>query len=170
MSTPTNDLVVLGLAVQFLPQVITETFLIALLTAILLKVVLEVVLVAKKAVVSGIRTAPSAWRRTVSIMMLVTLLPGLIVESWVLRRVVGCGATTRVGIPDSRTRHADAWGASGCCAPRRRTGPLSGPRSSSVREGGVVPTASSTRRLRRRAEPLAAWAHPSVQLPASIDE
>jgi hypothetical protein len=83
-------LLVLGLAVQFLPQVITETFVIAVLTAILLKLVLEVVLIAKKAVVSGIRTAPSAWRRAVSIVMLVALLPGSkFVVLWLVDIVFG---------------------------------------------------------------------------------
>ena len=40
--------VVLGLAVQYLPQVISETFTLTLLTAVLLKVTLEIVLALKR--------------------------------------------------------------------------------------------------------------------------
>lgn len=69
-------LVVLGLAIQFFPEVISETFLLAVLTAILLKLVLEVIIAVKKAATDSIRTASSTWRRAVSIAMLVALLPG----------------------------------------------------------------------------------------------
>jgi hypothetical protein len=51
--------VVLNLAVQFLPAVISETFTLSLLTAALLKVALEVVLVLKGAVLARFRAAPS---------------------------------------------------------------------------------------------------------------
>jgi hypothetical protein len=64
---------VLNLATQFFPQMITETFVVSVLTAILLKVVLEVVVALKKRVTSSIRTAPNVWRRVISI---VALLPG----------------------------------------------------------------------------------------------
>ena len=55
-------LVVLGVFSELFPRVISETFLLALLTAILLKVVLELVLVVKKRVVARIRAAPTARR------------------------------------------------------------------------------------------------------------
>jgi hypothetical protein len=49
--------VVLNLAIQYLPRVISETFTLSLLTAALLKVSLEVVLVLKGAVLSRLRGA-----------------------------------------------------------------------------------------------------------------
>lgn len=49
--------VVLNLFVEYLPQIISETFSLSLLTAVLLKGVLEVVLIAKKRVVSRFRRA-----------------------------------------------------------------------------------------------------------------
>jgi hypothetical protein len=69
-------LVVLGLFIQFFPAVISETFVLALLTAILLKIVLEVVLWAKKKVVARIRSADSGAARAVSIVTLLLILPG----------------------------------------------------------------------------------------------
>lgn len=62
--------------VQFLPQVITESFPITVLTALLLKLVLEVVLVAKKAVVARVRDAATTARRVGSASMLLLVLPG----------------------------------------------------------------------------------------------
>ncbi|WP_404430234.1 hypothetical protein LG299_11245 [Microbacterium lacus] len=67
---------VLNLATQFVPQMITETFVVSVLTAILLKLVLEVVVALKKRVTGSIRTAPNVWRRVISIVSLVALLPG----------------------------------------------------------------------------------------------
>ena len=49
--------VVLNLAAEYAPQVITESFTISLLTAIMLKLVLEVVLVAKDRVKGRLRAA-----------------------------------------------------------------------------------------------------------------
>jgi hypothetical protein len=49
--------VVLNLAVEYVPSVITETFTISLLTAVLLKVVLEVILAGKGIAVSRLRSA-----------------------------------------------------------------------------------------------------------------
>ena len=69
-------LVVLGVFIQLFPDVISETFLLALLTAILLKVVLELVLWAKKEIVARIRSAET-WRvRIVSLITLLLVLPG----------------------------------------------------------------------------------------------
>lgn len=69
-------LVVLCLFVQFVPAVISESFLASLLTAIVLKIVLELVLAAKKLAVSRLRTATKPVTRIVSVGMLVVLLPG----------------------------------------------------------------------------------------------
>ena len=69
-------LVVLGLFVQFLPAVISESFALTLLTAVLLKLVLEVVTAAKKRVLGAMKSADSRGRRAVSVATLVLLLPG----------------------------------------------------------------------------------------------
>lgn len=66
-------LVVLGVFTQLFPEVISETFLLALLTAILLKIVLEGVLWVKKRVLSHIRGSETATARIVNVLM---LLPG----------------------------------------------------------------------------------------------
>lgn len=59
-------LVVLGVFVQLFPAVISESFLLSLLTAILLKVVLEAVLWGKKKVVARLKTAETIAVRVVS--------------------------------------------------------------------------------------------------------
>lgn len=69
-------LVVLGVFTQVFPAVITETFLLALLTAALLKIVLEGVLLLKKALVARLRTANSRWGRASALVMLLLVLPG----------------------------------------------------------------------------------------------
>ncbi len=70
-------LVVLGVFTQVFPAVITETFLLALLTAALLKIVLEGVLLLKKALVARLLTANSRWRRASALVMLLLVLPGI---------------------------------------------------------------------------------------------
>lgn len=69
-------LVVLGIYIQLLPNVLSESFLLALLTAILLKVVLEVVLRAKKAVVARLRSAETTAGRVSSALALVAVMAG----------------------------------------------------------------------------------------------
>lgn len=69
-------LVVLGVFTQLFPEVISETFLLALLTAILLKIVLEGVLWVKKRVLSRIRGSETATARIVNVLMLILILPG----------------------------------------------------------------------------------------------
>lgn len=69
-------LVVLGVFVQFFPEVIAESFLLSLLTAVLLKIVLEVVTLVKKRIVARIRDARSLWVRVVNIASLLVLMPG----------------------------------------------------------------------------------------------
>ena len=68
-------LVVLGIFIQLFPAVITETFLLALLTAILLKLVLEVVLWAKKRILKRFRTAETSAVRVASAITLLLVLP-----------------------------------------------------------------------------------------------
>ena len=51
--------VVLNVAIEYLPRVISETFTLSLLTAVLLKVSLEVVLLLKGAVLTRLRSATS---------------------------------------------------------------------------------------------------------------
>ena len=68
--------VVLGLFVQFFPAVITESFLITLLTAVLLKLVLESVVWAKTRLLSRLRPGQPGPRRAVSAVMLLLVLPG----------------------------------------------------------------------------------------------
>ena len=53
--------VVLNLAVQYMPSVISETFTASLLTALLLKITLEGVLLAKGRVLGRLKAAPSRW-------------------------------------------------------------------------------------------------------------
>lgn len=69
-------LVVLGVFIQLFPEVISESFLLALLTAVLLKVVLEGVLFVKKRIVARIRSAQSPWIRVVNVAALLLVLPG----------------------------------------------------------------------------------------------
>jgi hypothetical protein len=69
-------LVVLGLFTQWFPDVIAETFSLAVLTAVLLKVVLEVVLRVKKRIVGRVRDAQSGAVRTINALALLLVLPG----------------------------------------------------------------------------------------------
>lgn len=94
-------LVVLGVFTQLFPEVISETFLLALLTAILLKLVLEGVLLVKKRIISRIRGARSAWIRAVNIAALLLVLPGskflvLEVVAWLFGDAVHLGGFFQV--------------------------------------------------------------------------
>ena len=62
--------VVLNLAIQYLPAVISETFTLSLLTAALLKVTLEFVLLLKGAVLARLRGATTRLAKTTSALML----------------------------------------------------------------------------------------------------
>jgi hypothetical protein len=62
--------VVLNLAVQYLPAVISETFTLSLLTAVLLKVALELVLVLKGVVLARFRSAATRPAKLVSGLLL----------------------------------------------------------------------------------------------------
>lgn len=69
-------LVVLGLFIQLLPAVISETFILALLTAILLKLVLELVLRVKKLIIRRVRDAQTRTARAINAIALLLVLPG----------------------------------------------------------------------------------------------
>ncbi len=62
--------VVLNLAVEYLPAVISETFTVSLLTALLLKVVLEVVVDLKNRVKARFRAATTPWGKGASALLL----------------------------------------------------------------------------------------------------
>ena len=62
--------VVLNLAIQYLPAVISETFTLSLLTAVVLKVTLELVLLLKGAVLDRLRGATTRLAKATSALML----------------------------------------------------------------------------------------------------
>lgn len=62
--------VVLNLAIEYVPAVISEGFTLSLLTAVLLKVALEVVLAAKNTVLARFRTAPTRRAKVTSALLL----------------------------------------------------------------------------------------------------
>ncbi|MEL4319917.1 hypothetical protein WJX64_12950 [Leifsonia sp. YIM 134122] len=69
-------LVILGLFVQFFPAVISESFLLSLLTAVLLKVALEVVVALKTRVVARVRAATTLPGRAVAAALLFVVAAG----------------------------------------------------------------------------------------------
>lgn len=69
-------LIVLGTFSQVFPAVISESFLLSLLTAILLKVVLEVVTWVKKKAIARIRSDGGGGRRAVGVVVLLLIMPG----------------------------------------------------------------------------------------------
>lgn len=69
-------LVVLGAFSQLFPAVISETFLLALLTAILLKIVLEIVVWVKAQALARIRSEGAVTSRVIGVVVLVLVLPG----------------------------------------------------------------------------------------------
>jgi hypothetical protein len=68
--------VVLNLAVEYLPAVLSETFTLTLLTAVLLKLVLELVLLAKRVILRRVRSATKVGPRILAIATLLLVLPG----------------------------------------------------------------------------------------------
>jgi hypothetical protein len=69
-------LVVLGTFSQLFPAVISESFLLSLLTAILLKGLLEVVMLVKKAAIARIRSDRGTGARIIGVVVLLLVLPG----------------------------------------------------------------------------------------------
>ena len=62
--------VVLNLAAEYLPAVITETFTLSLLTAILLKVVLELVVLLKDRAKRRLKTSTGVAGKTLGVLLL----------------------------------------------------------------------------------------------------
>ena len=82
--------VVLNLAIQYLPSVISETFTLSLLTAALLKVTLELVLVLKGVVLARLRGATTRKARTTSAVLLWVVAAGSkLVVLWLIDIVFG---------------------------------------------------------------------------------
>ncbi|QWF23028.1 hypothetical protein KM427_04660 [Nocardioides sp. LMS-CY] len=82
--------VVLNLAIQYLPQVISETFTLSLLTAALLKVALEVVLLLKGAVLARLRGATTRPAKTAFALVLWAVAAGSkLVVLWLIDLVFG---------------------------------------------------------------------------------
>lgn len=86
--------VVLNLFIEYLPQVVSETFTLSLLTAILLKGVLEVVVAAKNRVKARFRSAATPWGKVLAAVMLWLVLFGskfVVLEA--VRLVFGTGVS-----------------------------------------------------------------------------
>ena len=82
--------VVLNVAIQYLPRVISETFTLSLLTAVLLKVSLEVVLILKGAVLSLLRGATTRLGKAVFALALWVVAAGSkLVVLWLIDIVFG---------------------------------------------------------------------------------
>ncbi len=82
--------VVLNLAVEYLPAVISETFTLSLLTAVLLKVTLEAVLLLKGAVLARLRGASTRLAKSTAALMLWGVAAGSkVVVLWLIDRAFG---------------------------------------------------------------------------------
>ena len=66
-------LLVLGLFTQFLPNVITESFIVSLLTAVLFKLALEVIAVLKTRILDRVRASRSVARKVLNTALLLLL-------------------------------------------------------------------------------------------------
>ena len=87
--------VVLNLAVQFVPMVISETFTVSLLTALLLKVVLEVVVFFKNRVKARFKAATTPLGKTGSALLLWLI---LVASKFVVLELVALLFGTRVSL------------------------------------------------------------------------
>ena len=87
--------VVLNLAVQFVPMVISETFTVSLLTALLLKVVLEVVVFFKNRVKARFKAATTPLGKTGSALLLWVI---LVASKFVVLELVALLFGTRVSL------------------------------------------------------------------------
>lgn len=82
--------VILNLAIEYLPTVISESFSLSLLTALLLKVTLEVVLLVKGAVMARLRTAATRRARTTAAVMLWAVAAGSkLIVLWLIEATFG---------------------------------------------------------------------------------
>lgn len=92
--------VVLNLAVEYLPAVISEGFTLSLLTALLLKVALEVVIVVKGWVVARLRAATTRAGKVVAGLMLWVVAAGSkLVVLWLVDLVFGSSVSLGGFIP-----------------------------------------------------------------------
>ena len=66
-------LVVLGLFTQLLPNVITESFIVSLLTAVLFKLALELIAILKTRILDRVRASRTAARKTLNAALLLAL-------------------------------------------------------------------------------------------------
>lgn len=83
-------LVVLGLFTQFLPNVITESFIVSLLTAVLFKLALEVIAMLKTRILDRVRASRTAARKTLNAALLLVLGAGSkFVILWLTHLVFG---------------------------------------------------------------------------------
>ena len=94
--------VVLNLAVQYVPSVLSETFTLSLLTALLLKVTLELVLLLKARVVARLRNATTRRTRATSAVLLWVVAAGSkLVVLWLIDVVFGGAVSLGGFIPVS---------------------------------------------------------------------
>jgi hypothetical protein len=94
--------VVLNLAVQCVPSVLSETFTLSLLTALLLKVTLELVLLLKARVVARLRNATTRRTRATSAVLLWVVAAGSkLVVLWLIDVVFGGAVSLGGFIPVS---------------------------------------------------------------------
>jgi hypothetical protein len=92
--------VVLNLAVQFIPSVISETFTLSLLTAVVLKVTLELVLLLKGAVMTRLRGATTQAGKVVFALLLWAVAAGSkLVVLWLIDVVFGSKVSLGSFIP-----------------------------------------------------------------------
>ncbi len=83
-------LTVLGLFVQFVPSILSESFLVSLATAVLLKIVLEIVVAAKKAVLRRRQSAVTARGRVLGTVLLLVVAAGSkFLVLWITDLVLG---------------------------------------------------------------------------------
>ena len=92
--------VILNLAIEYLPTVISESFSLSLLTALLLKVTLEVVLLVKGAVMARLRTAATRRARTTAAVMLWAVAAGSkLIVLWLIEATFGGSVSLGVFVP-----------------------------------------------------------------------
>jgi hypothetical protein len=83
--------VVLNLAIEYVPSIISEGFTLSLLTAVLLKISLEMVIVLKNKVISRLRAATTRRAKTVAALSLWVVAAGSNQGKAGLRKVAGLG-------------------------------------------------------------------------------
>lgn len=124
--------VILNLAIEYLPTVISESFSLSLLTALLLKVTLEVVLLVKGAVMARLRTAATRRARTTAAVMLWAVAAGSkLIVLWLIEATFGGSVSLGGFIPVTLDRPGFSGGL--VVPSRRLPGRWSCQRSSGLR-------------------------------------